>query len=346
MHVTLYHDCNIPIPPPRYGGTERVIHWLGKALIQLGHRVTLLARPGSVIPGAELRPLTKKHAHGHGWRQLIPTSCDLLHLWRPPDAPLPKPYLVTMGSNGRPGIQFPPTTLFVSREHAANHGSRHFVYNGIDPAEYACSAVRDEYAVFLAVARQRAKNLVGAIEVARAAGIPLHVLGSRHWARPFHWIFPTCGVRFHGMVGGQKKRELLSRARCLIFPVRYPEPFGVAITEALASGCYVVGTPYGSLPEIVTPGVGVLSTDAHDLVAAICTPYPFVPATCRTRVVEGGFTHLDMARSYLRYYERVLTRGRLGDADEAPPRTDPGFEYRNLLPWNEEREGNHRGDRE
>src|SRR5262245_18790117 len=132
MHITFYHDCDIPIPPRLYGGTERVIYWLGKALVQLGHQVTLVARPGSEIPGTELRPLTARLAEA-GWTHLVPASCDLLHLWEPPDRPVPKPFLVTMGSNGLPGQRFPRTTVFVSRTHAANHGSKHFVYNGIDP---------------------------------------------------------------------------------------------------------------------------------------------------------------------------------------------------------------------
>ncbi len=336
MHITFYHDCHIAIPPRLYGGTERVIYWLGKALLHLGHQVTLLARPGSEIPGAELRPLTGAYATEAGWTQLVPRSCDLLHLWRPPVVSLPKPFLVTMGSNGQPGAQFPANTVFVSRRHAALHGSRHFVYNGIDPAEYEYCPARAEYAVFLAIARTRTKNLAGAIQVARAAGIKLHVMGSRTWPCNLQRLLPTIrGVRYHGMVGGWAKRELLARARCLIFPVRYPEPFGVAITEALVSGCYVVGTPYGALPEIVTAEVGVLSTRVRDLVEAIRHPTLFDPQTCRTRVLEGGFTHLDMARHYLQYYEIVLTRGQLGEADEPPPGAIAGFNYRQPLPWDE-----------
>jgi|SRR5262245_4166290 len=336
MHVTFYHDCDIPIPPPLYGGTERVIYWLGKALVQLGHQVTLLARPGSRIPGAELRSLTAVHGAGTDWTQLVPASCDLLHLWSPPSGRLPKPFLVTMGSNGRPGVSFPRNTVFVSRMHAANHRSRHFVYNGIDPTEYECCSARAEYAVFLAKAQTRTKNLTGAIHVAREAGITLHVLGSRNWPWNLQRLLPTIrGVQYHGMVGGREKRKLLARARCLIFPVRYPEPFGVAVTEALVSGCYVVGTPHGALPEIVTPAVGRLSTVVGDLVEAIRTPARFDPQACRNRVLEGGFTHLDMAQHYLRYYETVLTQGQLGEADEASPGTIPGFDYRQPLPWDE-----------
>src|SRR5262249_59435476 len=133
-----------------------------------------------------------------------------------------------------------------------------------------------------------------------------HVLGSRNWPWNLQRLLPTIrGVQYHGMVGGREKRKLLARARCLIFPVRYPEPFGVAVTEALVSGGYVVGTPYGALPEIVTPAVGMLSTTARDLVEAIRHPARFDPEGCRARGPDGGFTHPDMARNFLRYYPTV-----------------------------------------
>ena len=64
-------------------------------------------------------------------------------------------------------------------------------------------------------------------------------------------------------------------------------------------------------------------------------PQRFNPHVCLTRVLNGGFTHLDMARKYLRYYEAVLSRGRLGEADEPAPETISGFDSKRLLPWNE-----------
>src|SRR5207249_2939554 len=110
-----------------------------------------------------------------------------------------------------------------------------------------------------------------------------------------------------------EKRQLLARARCLIFPVRWEEPFGLALTEALVSGCWVAATPYGSLPEILTPEVGVLSAKAEELIAAVQCPGRFDAEICRRRVLEGGFTHMDMARRYLAFYERILTHGTLGE---------------------------------
>jgi glycosyltransferase involved in cell wall biosynthesis len=334
MHVVLYKNGSVAIPPRLYGGTERVIYWLGKALLELGHRVTLIANAQSEIPGAELRPLSPDEKDPRAWLKLVPASADIVHLWDHARPDGDKPCMVTVEINGEPGYTFHPNTVFVSRKHAANHGSRHFVHNGLDAGEYEFSAQRGDYAVFLAKARWPVKNLAGAIQVARRAGLELRVLGSRNWPLNLQKLLPPIrGVRYYGMIGGAEKRNLLAQARCLIFPVRWAEPFGIALTEALASGAYVVGTPYGSLPEIVTPETGVLSLKIDELVAAVKNPGRFNPAACRERVLRGGFTHLDMARKYLDYYGQILTHGSLAGPDEPAPATQPGFVAKQLLPW-------------
>ena len=332
MHIALCH--NALIPPPKYGGTERIVYWLAKALLALGHKVTLIAGDGSAVPGADF----VLHRDGVSIDELVPSNADLIHMWTTPAAPpRSKPFLVTIQGNGQQGETFHPNTLFISKRHAENHGARHFVYNGIDADDYVCEPKRGDYAVFLAKASWSVKNLDGAIAVARAAGLRLEVLGSRDWPLGLHRWRPTLrGVRYRGMVDDREKREVLSRARALLFPVRWHEPFGIAMTEALASGCPVIGTPYGSLPEIVSPEVGVLSADGTELVRALSGAGRFAPQRCRARVLEG-FSHLDMARSYLRYYESVLATGSIakGEAPSAP-RTTPGCEglsSKSLLPW-------------
>ncbi len=336
MHITLYKPGRIAIPPLLYGGTERVIYWLGKALVELGHTVTLIANKDSHIPGAELRPISPNESDPLAWQRLVPATTDIVHLCDTAQPESPKPFLVTVNGNAAPNVTFHPNSVFVSRKHAANYGSQHFVHNGIDPAEYGFSETREDYAVFLAKARWNVKNLRGAITVARRAGVELRVLGSRNWPLNLHrWLPAIRGVRYCGMIGGDAKRDLLARARCLIFPVRWEEPFGLALTESLVSGCFVVGTPHGSLPEIVTPEVGVLSTNATELADVVRNPQRFQPAVCRDYVLRGGFTHLDMARKYLGYYEAVLTNGRLGNAAEPAVRSRPGFIAKELLPWNE-----------
>lgn len=335
MHITFYKSGPTPVPPKFYGGSQRVIYWLGKALIELGHRVTLIANAESEIPGAELRAVSADEKNPAAWIKLVPDSTDIVQLFNDASVPvMNKPFLVRFGGNPRPGTRFHPNTVFLSQEHAALYCSRHFIHNGLDPAEYAFSEKREDYAVFLAKARWPVKNLPGAIEVARRAGIELRVLGSRNW--PFDLqkrLPPIRGVRYLGMVGGEEKRELLARARCLIFPVRWPEPFGNAVIESLVSGCYVAATPYGSLPEIVTPETGVLSTKASELAEALKNPQRFDPQKCRERVLRGGFTHLDMAKKFLECYERILTRGSLLEKSETPAFASRDFSAKRLWPW-------------
>ena len=334
MHVTLFKAGKSPIPPPGYGGAERFIYWLGKTLIELGHKVTLIANAHSHIPGAELRVLDTDGKDPQSLARLVPDETDIVHLWDKTTVNLKKPFLLSVGGNGQPGEQFPVNTVFVSRSHAANHGSKHFVYSGIIPSDYAFSEKREDFAVFLAKARWSVKNLAGAAAVARRAGVELRVIGSRDWPFKLHrWLPAIRGVRYCGTADDAEKRDLLSRARCLLFPVRWEEPFGLALTEALVSGCYVAGTPYGALPEIVTPEVGCLSTRAAELAEAVSHPERYQPQACRDRVLRGGFTLRDSALGYIRCYERILAHGSLGDPGEPAPATKAGFVAKQLLPW-------------
>jgi glycosyltransferase involved in cell wall biosynthesis len=329
MHIVLYHDALIP--PPRYGGTERIVYWLAKALAEIGHQVTLIAKEKSHVPGVELIPLAKGDASS--WEKRIPESADVLHLWATPQTLPKKPFLVTIEGNGQPLEKFHNNTVFVSRKHAELHGSTHFVYNGIDPSEYPCDEKRENYLVFLAKASWKVKNLEGAIEVARQANLPLKVIGSKNWPFQIQRLFsnPWSKVQYLGMLGDSDKRKILRKARALLFPVRWHEPFGIAITEALASGCAVYGTPYGSLPEIVTPEVGFLSNQAGELADAIHRQV-ISPQIYRNRVHQG-FTHLQMAQTYLDFYQKILAQGSL-ESRVHPPQWKEPRPAQALLSWN------------
>jgi glycosyltransferase involved in cell wall biosynthesis len=265
---------------------------------------------------------------------MVPAECDVIHLWAPPGEKEPvRPFVVTIGGNGKPDETFSRNTVFVSRKHAENHRSTSYVYNGIEPGEFQCDERRSDHFVFLAKASWKVKNLEGAISLSRRAGAKLEVLGSRSLPGNLHRLLPRIrGVRYHGMVGDREKREVLRNARGLLFPVRWHEPFGVALTEALASGCPVFGTPYGSLPEIVTPAVGVLSANGDELLAGMrrAMAGEYSPAVCRERVSQG-FTAQQMAERYLDYYSQVVQSGSLSKTE---PVTLPGFLAQELLPWN------------
>lgn len=321
MNIVLYH--NAIIPPLAYGGTERVIYWLAKGLVHLGHQVTLISREGSFIPGIHHIGLNPKNQAA--WQIMIPAQTDIVHLHATPLEFPRQPFLITIHGNGQPGERFHSNTVFLSMRHAANHGSKYFVYNGIDPADYFSAGgitdgtvedgIREEYLVFLAKASWKVKNLKGAIEVARAARLPLEIMGNQ----PFSLgsliakLLALAGLRrqlsYHGMANDEMKQKILKKAKGLLFPVRWHEPFGLAVLEALASGCPVFGTPYGALPEIITPKTGFLSDKSSALVEAIKN-HSFSSKDCRARVTEK-FTHLHMAQNYLNYYDEILRHGKL-----------------------------------
>lgn len=112
-------------------------------------------------------------------------------------------------------------------------------------------------------------------------------------------------IKFHGMVGGVEKNHLLQGSKGLIFPVKWHEPFGLAIIESLFFGAPVFGTPFGSLPELVHNDVGFLSTSAGELAEHIMhTQYD-------TRIcheyARDLFNSQVMAKAYLKKYEIVLS---------------------------------------
>ena len=132
-------------------------------------------------------------------------------------------------------------------------------------------------------------------------------------------------ISFYGMVGGDTKFDLLNGSAGLIFPVRWHEPFGLAVIESMYFGCAVFATPYGALPEIVTPECGTLSTSASTLAEAVKkqTANPFA---CHQRAIQC-FSAQIMCKNYLLKYEQALSRDQL---NPIPPELQPEFKN---LPW-------------
>lgn len=112
-------------------------------------------------------------------------------------------------------------------------------------------------------------------------------------------------VRFKGMVGGEEKIRYLHGSRGLIFPVRWHEPFGLAITESLYCGAPVFGTPYGSLPELVTPDVGFLTSSKEEMIRHIRDDYRYSPLRCH-EYARDLFNSRVMAEGYISKYEKVM----------------------------------------
>lgn len=326
MHVLMVHPT-AHIPVTTYGGTERVLWALGKELARMGHRVTYLVREGS-CPFAQVIAWDGERTLA----EQMPGDVDVLHFHAdPPEGEsLRKPYVFTFQSAGRSRSTLDRNTIFVSRSHARRFASDCFIHNGLDWDDYGSPDLGRErtYVHFLGDAAWRVKNVRGAIRIARAAGETLYVLGGRriNFRMGFRLTLSP-HVKFFGWVGGEEKLKLIGGSKGLVFPVRWHEPFGLAIIESLFFGCPVFGTPYGSLPELVPADVGHLSARAADLAEAVRNSGAFDRRRCHDYAV-ASFNSRVMALAYLSKYEKVLGGEPL---NPVPPRQD--VKVKGFLPF-------------
>ncbi|NOT08813.1 MAG: glycosyltransferase [Gemmatimonadales bacterium] len=300
MRIALLYHGRLPVE--RYGGTERVVVWLARGLAELGHEVTLLAGPGSRVPEARLVPVDPFQAEHVDFdpRPFLPPGIDVLHAHRPIAVPGVPTLWTLHGTANR--ADYPPNMVCLSADHMKRSGGAAFVHNGLDPAEYRFSALKQDFDLFLGRLHS-AKGWQWAVEGARRSGKKLIVAGG--W-RP---VFRR-GVRVVGTVGGERKRDLLAGAACLWMPARWDEPFGLTTIEAMVSGTPVLGTRRGALPEIVTTESGALGDTLDELIAARPSIAGIDPEGCRARVLER-FTHRVMAERYLELYRQVIETGSL-----------------------------------
>lgn len=296
---------SMKLPVSNYGGTERVVWYLAKELHRLKHHVWILAVKGSSCPYATIVhynqniPVSKQ----------IPEGIDIIHWngWVADDA-AHIPHVVTQHGNYMMG-KLDRNTVFVSRNHANRFGSSSFVYNGMSWEDYGTVDLDKNrtYYHFLGKAAWRIKNVRGAINTIKS--IPnerLVVLGGYRFNFKMGLRFTfSPKISFAGMVGGERKKQLLNGSKGLIFPVLWDEPFGIAITESLYFGAPVFGTPYGSLPELIKPDVGYLTTSQSDLAMHLTHSYDYSPQICHEYACDL-FNSKIMAEKYIEKYEHVL----------------------------------------
>lgn len=301
LHVMFSHYA---LPPKKYGGTERIVWYLSKAQEALGHEVRYLWGKNNNIPsnamvGDKRQPIAPQ----------IDDWPDIVHFHFPYRGELHKPYVCTEHGNAQEPKDYSKNTVFLSRKHALNHGGECFVYNGLDWRDYGKPNLDKpgNYFHFLGKATAAIKNLHGTVKIAKAAGVKLGVLGgNRLSVRRLPYFFPDLSLTFYGMVGGDKKNRIIRDSKGLIFPVRWHEPFGLAVTESLYLGCPVFATPYGSLPEIIDrPELGFLSTNYTELVEQVRQVDKYDRRLCH-EVAKERFGAEPMAKGYMQCYEKVL----------------------------------------
>jgi glycosyltransferase involved in cell wall biosynthesis len=333
MRIGLIAPAWLPIPAPAYGGTETVVDTLARGLHNAGHDVLLVCHPGSTCPVSRASVVPAVDAvrmgrasieleHAIGAYELV-KDYDVVHdhtlagpVYAARFADLPvvatnhMPFTRTMSAIF--GAAVPHVGLIaISQSHAASTDLpiAGVVHHGVDLNDFPIGDGEGGYAAVLSRMTPE-KGVHRAIAIARKAGVQLRIAAKMHEPHEREYfdefVRPHLGpdVIYLGELGAADKRELLGGAMALLNPIGWPEPFGMAMVEALACGTPVVGCPQGAAPEIVIDGVtGFLSDDDDELAAALRAVHRIDRAVCRQRVAEH-FSAESMVAGHLQVYEQ------------------------------------------
>lgn len=324
------------VPPVAYGGTEAVIDVLARGLVAAGHEVLLFASGDSttavpresvipIAPGIDAGGSALEIEHvSHAYAALA--EMDVIH-----DHTIVGPLLfgrrsdvacVTTNHN-------PFTEPFVSgfrdlgddvpiiaisehhRRSAAPIPIAAMIHHGLFPNEFPAGDGDGDYALFLGRMTPD-KGAHRAIDLAEEAGIRLLLAGKVHTEAERRYfaeeVEPRLGVRceYLGEIDRLRKVELLGRARCLLNPIAWPEPFGLVMIEALACGTPVITLAHGAASEIVENGItGFIADDLDGLRIALGKLDTLDRATCRA-AIAGHFSARRMVAEHVALYESVL----------------------------------------
>ncbi|MBV8358888.1 MAG: glycosyltransferase family 4 protein [Deltaproteobacteria bacterium] len=329
------------VPPKLYGGTERIVAYLTEELTRQGHEVTLFAS-GDSTASARIKATHPSALRAAGllpWGNSLHlpmlsevfdnADCfDIIHChvdyWSFPFARMVSTPVVTT-LHGRIDI---PELLNIYRYYSEapvisiSDSQREplpelnwvgTVHHGLPADQLPFNPGPGKYLAFLGrIAPEKRPDL--AIEVARRAGVPLKIAAKievtdrQYFESRIRPLLGTGGVEFIGEIGERQKSEFLGNAIALMFPIDWPEPFGLVMIEALACGTPVIARPCGSIPEILQDGVtGFIASGIDDLVRAVRRASSISRHRCREEF-DRRFTADIMTANYERLYYHLIDK--------------------------------------
>ncbi|MCI0676888.1 MAG: glycosyltransferase family 4 protein [Phycisphaerales bacterium] len=337
MRIAQVAPLNESVPPKLYGGTERVVSYLTEELVRLGHDVTLFAS-GDSDTAAELAPCCERGLRLGGCPDtniphilmlekvcaqaerfdVIHFHIDVLHL--PVARRLPVPSITTL--HGRLDVpyldqlygQFNDVPLVsisdAQRRPIPRANWVGTVHHGLPDTLYPCSTTPGDYLVFAGrIAPEKRPDL--AIQIARRARMPLRIaakvsaVDQPYFNQVIAPMLDQPGIEWLGEINDSQKADLLCGALALLFPIDWPEPFGLVVIEAMACGTPVIAFPRGSVPEIIDHGQsGLIVHNVDQAVEAIGLARTMSRQRCRD-CFDARFTADRMARDYLALYRRI-----------------------------------------
>ena len=327
------------VPPHLYGGTERVVSYLTEALVDQGHEVTLFASGDSItqarlIPGCErslrlsedcVDPLAH-HAVMLDKVISLVDEFDIIHFHTdyahfPFSKNMGLPNVTTLhGRLDLPDLQplyehfneMPLVSIsFAQREPLGDVNWAGNVYHGLPAKLLKPVEEPGKYLAFLGRISPE-KRPDRAIRIALKSGMPLKIAAKvdrvdrEYFETQIKPLLKHSAIEYIGEITESEKSEFLGNAYAFLFPVDWPEPFGLAMIEAMACGTPVIAFACGSIPEIVDDGVsGYVVTSEKEAVDAVARVPQLSRRQCRD-VFEVRFTSSRMASDYIKVYKAVL----------------------------------------
>jgi len=326
------------VPPQLYGGTERVVSYLTEELVHQGHDVTLFASgdsqtaaklvpcsprslrldPGSIDATAHHVVMLEKIARMREQFDVVHFHIDYLHF--PISRRSPVPNLTTL--HGRLDIpdlvplyrefsEMPVVSIsYAQREPLPWLNWVDTVYHGLPEGLYSFRSRPGNYLAFLGRVSPE-KRADRAIRIAKAVGMELRIAAKVEDVDRKYFeeeVAPHLGdpmIQFVGEIGEREKNVFLGNAYALLFPIDWPEPFGLVMIEAMACGTPVIAYRQGSVPEVMVDGeTGFIVEETDDAVDAVKRVADLSRERCR-EIFEERFTAGRMARDYVSIYERI-----------------------------------------
>ncbi len=344
MRVAVLCPPWIPVPPTGYGGIEWVVSLLVEDLVDRGHEVTLFASGGSrtkaeLIQVFDDAPTMEMHRNvpdarhaARAFREIVgragtPRAFDVLHdhsacvaLAAAPALPVPVVHTIhgsfteemkSFYAEVARGVTFVAISR-TQRDDMPSLPVSAIVPNSVDVASFPFRRDKGDYLVCLGrITRDKGQD--SAVAVAKRTDIPLVLAGKIDPGADAQFfdeeILPHIDgqlVRFEGEVPDERKKELLAGARAALFPIRWQEPFGLVMIEAMSCGTPVIANRRGAVPEVVADGVtGFVTNGDDDIVGAIDRIGEIDPERCRAEA-EERFSPRVMADAYERVYQRAV----------------------------------------
>ncbi len=335
------------VPPKLYGGTERVVSYLTEELVRLGHEVTLFASGDSVTAARLVAACPRALWQTPDCHETLPHHvrlmelvfqdvsrfdilhfhCDYLHF--PLLRRQPCSSVTTLhGAVHRPDLgpllaeyaEAPLVSISDNQRRPVPEANwRATVYHGLPRDLFTYRRQAGDYLALLGRMSPE-KGVDRAIEIARRAKMKLKIAAKIYPEERAYFhnhIEPLLRqsreyVQYIGEVGGREKDEFLGNARALLFPIDWPEPFGLVMIEALACGTPVIAWRNGSVPEVIADGVtGFIVDSIDEAVQAIGHLPSLNRGDCR-RAFEERFDAARMARDYVDVYRRLVRNGSAG----------------------------------